>query len=36
MDEYLKLLNITWEQAIERDWRKTKKWQPGWIYEINE
>ena len=28
--------NITWEQAIEQDWRKTKKWQPGWIYEIKE
>ena len=26
--------NITWEQAIEQDWRKTKNWQPGWRYEI--
>ncbi len=26
---------ITWENAIENDWRKTKKWQPGWKYEIN-
>ena len=26
--------NITWKQAIEQDWRKTKNWQPGWIYEI--
>ena len=26
--------NITWEQAIEQDWRKTKKWQPGWEYII--
>lgn len=26
--------NITWEQAIEQDWRKTKNWQPGWIYQI--
>lgn len=25
---------ITWEQAIKQDWRKTKSWQPGWIYEI--
>lgn len=25
---------ITWEQAIKQDWRKTKNWQPGWIYEI--
>ncbi len=21
--------NITWEQAIEQDWRKTKNWQLG-------
>ena len=28
--------NITWEQALEQDWRKTKKWQPGWIYELKE
>ena len=26
--------NISWEQAIKQDWRKTKNWQPGWIYEI--
>lgn len=26
--------DLTWEQAIEQDWRKTKSWQPGWIYEI--
>lgn len=26
--------NITWEEAINNDWRKTKSWQPGWIYEI--
>lgn len=26
--------NITWEQAIEQDWRKTKDWKPGWRYEI--
>lgn len=24
----------TWEEAIEKDWRKTKNWQPGWRYEI--
>ena len=24
----------TWEQAIKEDWRKTKRWQPGWEYEI--
>ena len=23
---------ITWEEAIEKDWRKTKAWQPGWEY----
>ena len=28
--------NITWEEAIDKDWRKTKSWQPGWIYEIGE
>lgn len=27
--------NITWEEAIEKDWRKMKSWQPGWEYEIN-
>ena len=26
--------NITWEEALEKDWRKTKSWQPGWEYEI--
>lgn len=25
---------IAWEEAIEKDWRKTKSWQPGWSYEI--
>lgn len=24
----------TWERAIAEDWRKTKSWQPGWVYEI--
>ncbi|MCI8308842.1 MAG: histidine phosphatase family protein [Clostridia bacterium] len=28
--------NITWQDAIEKDWRKTKNWQPGWIYIINK
>lgn len=28
------LENITWEQAIELDWRKTKEWKPGWRYTI--
>lgn len=26
--------NITWEEAIENDWRKTGDWQPGWQYKI--
>lgn len=26
--------NITWEEAIDKDWRKTKTWQPGWEYII--
>ena len=26
--------NVSWEYAIENDWRKTKAWQPGWRYEI--
>lgn len=25
---------ITWEEAIKNDWRKTKAWQPGWEYII--
>lgn len=25
---------ITWEEAIDQDWRKTKAWQPGWLYKI--
>lgn len=28
------LNNKTWEQAIAEDWRKTKSWQPGWVYEL--
>jgi len=24
----------TWEQAFAEDWRKTKKWQPGWEFEL--
>ena len=24
----------TWEEVIENDWRKTKSWKPGWIYNI--
>lgn len=26
--------NITWEEAIKNDWRKTGNWQPGWEYKI--
>lgn len=26
----------TWEEAIDQDWRKTKAWQPGWVYIIKE
>ena len=26
--------NISWEEAIAKDWRKTKAWQPGWKYSI--
>ena len=29
-----KIVNgLSWEEAIEKDWRKTKDWKPGWIYE---
>lgn len=28
--------NKSWEEAIDQDWRKTKSWQPGWDYIINE
>lgn len=31
-----KIKNITWEQAVEQDWRKTKAWKSGWIYQIEE
>ena len=26
--------NMTWEDAIDNDWRKTKAWRPGWTYEL--
>ena len=26
---------LTWAEALEKDWRKTKAWQPGWEYTIN-
>ena len=25
---------ISWEEAIDKDWRKTKSWKPGWEYII--
>ena len=25
---------LSWEEAIEKDWRKQKAWQPGWKYVI--
>ena len=28
--------NISWEEALENDWRKTKSWQPGWEYIIKK
>ena len=28
--------NITWEEAILNDWRKTGDWKPGWEYIIEE
>lgn len=27
--------NISWQGAINNDWRKIKNWKPGWRYEIN-
>lgn len=27
--------NLTWEEALENDWRKHKAWKPGWEYIIN-
>ena len=32
MDVILK--GMSWEEAIENDWRNTKNWQPGWKYII--
>ncbi len=26
--------NISWQDALKYDWRKTKSWQPGWEYFI--
>lgn len=27
--------HISWEEAIQNDWRKKKAWQPGWEYIID-
>lgn len=27
---------IPWDEALNKDWRKTKDWKPGWRYEIND
>ncbi len=24
----------TWQEAIDQDWRRTKAWQPGWLYIV--
>jgi broad specificity phosphatase PhoE len=29
------LRGMTWEEAFATDWRKTKRWQPGWEYTLN-
>lgn len=26
----------TWKQALDEDWRKTKSWQPGWEYILEQ
>ena len=28
--------HISWETAINNDWRNTKSWQPGWEYIIKD
>ena len=25
---------LSWEEAIDTDWRNTKAWQPGWEYVV--
>lgn len=27
---------ISWEEAIENDWRKNGDWQPGWVYIVED
>lgn len=28
--------NLSWEEALDKDWRKNKSWQPGWEYIIKD
>lgn len=28
--------NVSWDEALKNDWRKTKAWQPGWRYIIED
>ena len=28
------LKEMTWDEALKNDWRKTKSWQPGWEYQL--
>lgn len=28
------LKGFSWQEALAKDWRKTKSWQPGWEYEL--
>ncbi len=29
------LKNMTWDEALANDWRKTKSWRPGWEYQLS-
>ncbi len=29
------LKNMTWDEALANDWRKTRSWKPGWEYQLN-
>ncbi len=28
------LKNMTWKEAFKNDWRKTGKWEAGWVYTL--
>ena len=30
------LNGLSWQEAINNDWRKTGDWKPGWEYIIND